>query len=124
MPFRSGPQSDPNTGQFPVVPAPIAVSDAAPAVTVRAERAEYRRGETVKLIAEPSDDFGIRRVTFFDGAAEVGTDNSPPYEAAFTLPADAACGTPPGGRDGRGLARTDGDGDLNGARSCNPPRRR
>ena len=40
---------------------------------MRPERAEYRRGETVKLIAEPSDDFGIRRVTFFDGAAEVGT---------------------------------------------------
>ena len=93
MPFRSGPQSDPNTGQFPVVPAPLAVSDAAPAVSVRPERAQYRRGETVKLIAEPSDDFGIRRVTFFDGAAEVGSDASPPYEAAFTLPADAACGS-------------------------------
>ena len=31
LPFRSGPQGDPNTGQFPVVPAPIPVSDAAPA---------------------------------------------------------------------------------------------
>ena len=95
MPFRSGPQSDPNTGQFPVVPAPIPVSDAAPTVSVRPERSEYRRGETVKLIAEPSDDFGIRKVTFFDGATEVGTDDSPPYEAAFTLPADAACGSRP-----------------------------
>jgi hypothetical protein len=94
-PFRSGPQSDPNTGQFPVVPAPLAVSDAAPAVSVRAERGQYRRGETVKLIADPSDDFGIRKVTFFDGATEVGSDDSPPYEAAFTLPADAACGSRP-----------------------------
>jgi hypothetical protein len=92
MPFRSGPQGDPNSGQFPVVPAPIPVSDSGPAVSLRLERAGYRRGETVKLIAEPSDDFGIRRVTFFDGAAEVGSDNSPPYEVAFTLPADAACG--------------------------------
>jgi hypothetical protein len=93
LPFRSGPQSDPDSGQFPVVPAPIPVSDAAPAVSVRPERAQYRRGETVKLIAEPSDDFGVRRVTFFDGGTEVGSDDSPPYEAAFSLPADAPCGT-------------------------------
>jgi hypothetical protein len=92
-PFRAGPQSDPNTGQYPVVPAPIPVSDAAPSVTVRPERAGYRRGETVKLIAEPEDDFGIRRVTFFDGTSEVDVDDSPAYTAAFTLPDDAACGT-------------------------------
>ena len=40
LPFRNGPQSDPDTGQFPVVPAPIPVSDAAPAVTVAPERAD------------------------------------------------------------------------------------
>ena len=39
LPFRNGPQSDPNTGQFPVVPAPIPVNDAAPAVTVAAASA-------------------------------------------------------------------------------------
>ena len=94
-PFRDGPQSDPNRGQFPVVPAPIPVDDAEPAVTVAPERPQYRRGETVRLIAQPSDDFGIRRVTFFDGSAEVGSDDSPPYEAAFTLPADAPCGPRP-----------------------------
>jgi hypothetical protein len=92
LPYRNGPQSDPNTGQFPVVPAPIPVSDAPPAVTVTPERATYRRGQTVLLTAVPSDDFGIRHVTFFDGAREVGTDNSAPYTAAFTLAADAACG--------------------------------
>ena len=68
LPYRNGPQSDPDTGQFPVVPAPIPVSDAPPAVTVAAERATYRRGDTVLLTATPSDDFGIRQVTFFDGA--------------------------------------------------------
>jgi hypothetical protein len=93
MPYRSGPQSDPNTGQFAVVPAPIPVNDAAPAVSVTPERAAYRRSETVQLIAVPTDDFGIRRVTFFDGAREVGSDTSAPYTSAFTLPADAACGT-------------------------------
>jgi Bacterial Ig domain len=46
----------------------------------------------VQLVAEPGDDFGIRRVTFFDGASEVGSDTSPPYTAAFTLPDAAACG--------------------------------
>jgi hypothetical protein len=92
LPFRSGPQSDPDTGQFPVVPAPIPVSDAGPAVTVAPERAQYRRGETVKRTAAPSDDFGIRRVTFFDGATNAGSDTSPPYTAAFTIPSNAACG--------------------------------
>ena len=92
LPYRNGPQSDPDTGQFPVVPAPIPVSDAPPAVTVAPERATHRRGRTVLLTAAPSDDFGIRKVTFFDGATEVGSDTSPPYSAAFTLASDAACG--------------------------------
>ena len=92
LPYRNGPQSDPDTGQFPVVPAPIPVSDAPPAVTTAAQRGTYRRGDTVLLTATPSDDFGIRKVTFFDGAEEVGSDTSPPYTAAFTLADDAACG--------------------------------
>jgi hypothetical protein len=91
-PFRGGPQGDPNTGQFPVVPAPIPVADTAPELTVSPERAKYERGETVKLIADPKDDFGIRQVTFFDGATDVGSDRSPAYTAAFTLPDDAPCG--------------------------------
>ena len=92
LPYRSGPQSDPNTGQFPVVPAPIPVSDAAPAVTVTVERAEYFPGETVLITAVPSDDFGIRQVTFFDGATDLGSDKTPAYSAAFTLPKGMACG--------------------------------
>ena len=91
-PYRSGPQSDPNTGQFPVVPAPIPVSDAAPAVTVSVERAEYFPGETVLITAVPSDDFGIRQVTFFDGSTDLGSDKTPVYSAAFTLPKGMACG--------------------------------
>ena len=92
-PYRSGPQSDPNTGQFPVVPAPIPVSDAAPAVTVSVDRTEYFPGETVLITAAPSDDFGIRQVTFFDGATDLGSDRTPVYSAAFTLPKGQACGT-------------------------------
>jgi hypothetical protein len=92
LPYRSGPQSDPNTGQFPVVPAPIPVSDAPPAVTVSVERAEYFPGETVLITAAPSDDFGIRQVTFFNGASDLGSDRTPVYSAAFTLPKGMACG--------------------------------
>ncbi len=92
LPYRSGPQSDPDSGQFPVVPAPLPVNDAAPAITLTPERAEYRRGETVKLTAAASDDFGIREVTFFDGATPLGADRTPEYSAAFTLPGDAPCG--------------------------------
>ena len=92
QPFRSGTQSDPNTGQFPILTAPMPVNDTEPAVAVSSERPQYRRGETVKLLAEASDDFGVRRVTFFDGPADVGSDESPPYAAAFTIPGDAPCG--------------------------------
>ncbi len=92
LPFRDGPQSDPDTGQFPVVPAPLPVNDAGPAVTLAAERPEYERGETVQLIATASDDFGISEVSFFDGATPLGDDRTPAYTAAFTLPADAPCG--------------------------------
>jgi hypothetical protein len=92
LPYRSGPQGDPNTGQFPVVPAPIPVSDAAPSVTVSVERPEYFPGETVLITAVPSDDFGIRQVTFFNGATDLGSDRTPAYSAAFTLPNGMACG--------------------------------
>ena len=44
------------------------------------------------LTATPSDDFGIRQVTFFDGATNLGSDRTPVYSAAFTLPKGAACG--------------------------------
>jgi hypothetical protein len=92
FPYRNGPQSEPNSGQWPILTAPMPVDDSGPAVSVRPERPRYRRGETVKLIAEASDDFGVRRVTFFDGANEAGSDTSPPYEAAFTIPENAPCG--------------------------------
>ncbi len=92
QPFRDGPQSDPNTGQFPVVPAPLPVNDGAPAVTIGAP-ATARRGTVVQLTAEPSDDFGIRQVTFFEGANALGADKTPPYSAAFTVPEGAACGS-------------------------------
>ena len=35
LPFRSGPQSDPTTGQFPNIQAPAPVNDAAPTVDAR-----------------------------------------------------------------------------------------
>jgi hypothetical protein len=91
LPFRSGPQSDPLTGQFPNVQAPLPANDAAPAVSLSAP-ATAERGETITLTATPSDDFGVQSVRFFQGATSLGTVDVPPYSTTYTIPADAACG--------------------------------
>ena len=51
------------------------------------------RGSTITLTADGSDDFGIKRVRFADGAATLGTATLPPYTQTATIPADAACGS-------------------------------
>ena len=71
FPYRNGPQSDPNTGEFPVLTAPIPVNDAAPTVDLRGAARAYRRGD---------DDHADRRrrattsassdVRFIDGATD------------------------------------------------------
>ena len=78
-PFRNGTQGDPNTGQWPVVNAPLPISDARPTVDVDADAATYEPGDTVTLSATASDDFGISNVTFFDGANALSIDDQPPY---------------------------------------------
>ena len=50
FPYRSGPQSDPTNGQFPILTAPIPVDDAAPTVTL-AGPASAGRGTTITLTA-------------------------------------------------------------------------
>jgi hypothetical protein len=94
LPFRSGPQSDPLTGQFPNIQAPLPVNDAAPSVGLSAP-ATAERGETITLTATADDDFGVKSVRFFQGSTNLGTDDSPPYSATYTIPADAACGARP-----------------------------
>jgi len=89
-PYRSGPQSDPTNGQYPVLTAPIPVDDAAPTVSLSAP-ASAARGASVTLSATASDDFGIKRVRFAEGLTTLGTSTLPPYAVTVTIPADAAC---------------------------------
>jgi hypothetical protein len=97
-PYRNGNQADPNAGELPVVDAPIPVDDAAPTVSLASERSDYNRGETVHLTAVTGDDFGVKRVTFYDGAAPIGTvapsPKAPDPRLGFTIPAGDACASP------------------------------
>jgi hypothetical protein len=90
-PFRNGSQSDPNTGEYPAVDAPLPVADAAPTVELNSDDTEYDRGDVVHLTATAGDDFGVNRVTFFNGLQQIGVDTTSPYEQDFTIPANAPC---------------------------------
>jgi hypothetical protein len=91
LPYRSGPQSDPTTGQFSNIQAPMPVSDAAPTVLLEVNDTTADRGQVLLLTATGGDDFGIKRITFYDGSTVLGSVNTPPYTQAFTVPADAPC---------------------------------
>jgi hypothetical protein len=93
FPFRNGSQSDPNTGEFPVVYAPLPVNDAAPTIALTTDKPAYERGETVNLTAIASDDFGVTRITFYEGTEPIATVIPPNDTATLTIPADAACAT-------------------------------
>jgi hypothetical protein len=91
-PFRNGSQSDPNFGEFPAVDAPLPVADEAPTIELSSDDDEYDRGDTVHLTADAGDDFGVTKVTFFNGLQQLGVVTSPPYTQDFTIPLDAPCG--------------------------------
>jgi hypothetical protein len=48
-------------------------------------------GDAVTLTATASDDFGVKRVRFADGATTLGTATLPPYAQRMAIPYDAAC---------------------------------
>jgi hypothetical protein len=91
LPYRSGPQSDPTTGQYPNIQAPMPVSDAAPTAALAVDDDTVDRGQVVNITATAADDFGVKSVTFYDGATKLGTVTTPPYTFAYTIPADAPC---------------------------------
>jgi hypothetical protein len=93
FPFRNGSESDPNTGELPVVYAPLPVNDAAPTVSLSTDKPAYERGETVTLTAAASDDFGVTEITFYEGTTPIATVVPPADTATLTIPADAACTT-------------------------------
>lgn len=92
-PFRNGNQADPNAGEYPVAYAPLPVSDAGPSISLSTDSPTYDREDTVTMTANASDDFGIAKITFYDGATKVGTAIPPDDDATFQIPADAACTT-------------------------------
>ena len=47
------------------------------------------------LSAIAGDDFGVRSVTFYDGARKLGSLARPPYVMAYTVPGDAPCAPRP-----------------------------
>jgi hypothetical protein len=111
FPFRSSVPSDPGDpsktfdpvnpraadtvgGEFPVQDAPYPIYDAAPdASALSAGTASVDAGKSATLTATASDDFGVKRVRFYDGSTLVGTVTKPPYSQAITVPANAACGS-------------------------------
>ncbi|WP_147447555.1 Ig-like domain-containing protein [Solirubrobacter pauli] len=100
FPYRSGPQSatglpsKPETGgAWPILTAPIPVLDNGPVNVTLSAPASADRGSTITLTANGSDDFGIKRVRFADGATTLGLATLPPYTLSATIPADAACGS-------------------------------
>jgi hypothetical protein len=91
-PFRDGNVANPDTGEYPVLTAPIPMSDAPPTIQLSAP-ASAARGATVTLTASPADDFGVKRVRFTVGTTTLGTVTLPPYTMTSTIPEDAACGS-------------------------------
>ena len=90
LPFRSGPQSDPLTGQFPNIQAPMPISDAGPGITLSAP-ATAARGSTIMLTATASDDFGIKQVAFYEGTASSARPTSRRTRSPTRCPTDAEC---------------------------------
>jgi hypothetical protein len=93
FPFRNGFQSDPNTGEFPVIDVPGPMNDTAPTVTIATDAASYHHGDKVAITAAPSDDFGVHDVTFYDGAWQIGRVTTKPYKLNYTIPSDVTCVT-------------------------------
>lgn len=91
FPFRAGTQGDPNSGQHPVVYAPLPVNDAGPSVELSTDKATYDRGEQVQLRTTAADDFGVTSIQFFDGSTPIGQVTPPANTVTFTIPAGAAC---------------------------------
>ncbi len=91
FPFRSGSQSDPDAGQWPVVFAPLPVPDKGPSLAIGTDKRNYLQGEQVRIDLDAEDDFGVTKVTLFDGATPIGQVVPPASTASLTIPADGAC---------------------------------
>lgn len=68
--------------------------DHAPHISLSVDPSHAAPGETVRLRASVSDDFGIERVSFFrssrSGSVALGSDLDAPFRLDTTLPSDAS----------------------------------
>ena len=90
VPFRDGPQSAADSGEYVVYNAPGPVSDAAPTVSLGNVSAAV--GSTATLTATAEDDYAVKQVTFLEGATPLETVSYGPYSLDVVIPADATCG--------------------------------
>lgn len=90
VPFRDGPQSSEQNGEFVIYNAPGLVNDAAPAVKLY--NRSVNAGGTITITPTIDEDFGVRSVAFYDGATKLGTVTAKPYTLDYTLPAGGPCG--------------------------------
>ena len=121
---RAGPQSDPNSGEFPVFNVPGPVNDTAPTVGVSTDKATYHLGENVTLSAAVGDDFGVKNVVFYDGPWAVGSADRKPYSVDLQTADRHRLRAAHAYRGGRGLRRPDSvlvGADLDRRRRCATP---
>lgn len=86
LPYRAGTMADTENGYWPVQDAPIPVADAGPSVTLTADPVEIGPGGKVTLTADATDDFGVKSLTFYDGADVIGVATPPADSVEFTAP--------------------------------------
>ncbi len=91
QPFRDGSEADPQTGEWPVIYAPLPVDDAAPTISLVTDRHNYNRGEAAVATATATDDFGVTSISFYDGTELVATVAPPVSTASIPIPASATC---------------------------------
>ena len=110
FPHRNGAQGDGTNGEFTVFDAPLPVDDAAPTAALSASKTVALKKDSVVYTAVADDDFGVKRVTFYDGASVLGTDTLPPYTLHARDGRERRLRRPHHRRGGRGLPGPDGVG--------------
>lgn len=85
IPFRPGLLAD-SDGYWPIQDAPLPVADDPPTVSLSLMPDEIGPGEGSVFTATADDDFGVKSITFYDGAEEIGSVNPPEDSVEFAAP--------------------------------------
>ena len=81
-----------NTGQADHVVTIVAIPDTENPTVALSVPPETSAGAALRMTATAHDNAGVARVVFSVNGAPVGTDDTPPYEASYAVPADAPVG--------------------------------